>query len=196
MGTRTISLYVLLTVGLIPIALPKGQAHQADVAVSRGITVGEVKNYRQMFRVNEKPIDMDEATKAMCAAPPVNQGPHFTYAPNYDPGAVYYINEIARQGIKTFSEKKQFPVGSLIVKEKQERKTEDSVEIITVMKKVLPGFSEASWEYKMYDTKRWVEVDSSRQAGSQNNQTCVECHRLYKRNDYVSNRGMGLLFPR
>jgi hypothetical protein len=196
MDTRTISLYVLLTVCLIPMALSKGQANQANVAVSSGITIGEVKNYRQMFRVNEKPITMDEITKAMCAPHPVNQGPHFKYAPNYDPRAVYYINEIARQGLQTFSEKKLFPVGSIIVKEKQERKTEDSVEVITVMKKVLPGRGEASWEYKMYDAKKWVEVDFSGQTVSPDRQTCVECHRLYKNNDYVSDRGMGLLFPR
>jgi len=30
---------------------------------------------------------------------------------------VYYINEIAGQGVKTYLEKKQFPVGSIIVKE-------------------------------------------------------------------------------
>jgi hypothetical protein len=58
---------------------------------------------------------------------------------HHDLGVVYYINETARQGIKTYSEHKLFPVGSMIVNEKQERRTEDNVQIIIVMKKVLPG---------------------------------------------------------
>lgn len=123
----------------------------------------------------------------MCAPPSLVYGPH------YDPGVVYYINEIARQGIKTFSDNKLFPVGSIIVKEKQERKTEDSVQIITVMRKVRSGRSEDSWEYKMYDTKKWAEIDFSKQDTNRFNTTCIECHRRYKNNDYVSNKGIELL---
>ena len=140
-----------------------------------------------MFRVNEKPVDMVEETKLMCAPPPL------MYGPNYDPGVVYYINEIARQGIKTYSDNKLFPVGSIIVKEKQERKTEDSVQIITVMKKARSGRSEDSWEYKMYDTKKWAEIDFSKPETNPFNRTCIECHWRYKNNDYVSDKGIDLL---
>jgi len=140
-----------------------------------------------MFRVNEKPVDMVEETKTMCAPPSLSYGPH------YDPGVVYYINEIARQGIKTYADNKLFPVGSMIVKEKQERRTADSVQIITVMKKVLPGSSEDSWEYKMYDAKKWAEIDFSRRGANPLNQACIECHRRYKNNDYVSDKGIALL---
>ncbi|MGH9766943.1 MAG: Uma2 family endonuclease, partial [Blastocatellia bacterium] len=103
------------------------------------------------------------------------------YGPHYDPGVVYYINEIARQGLKTFSEKKRFPVGSIIVKEKQERRTEDSVQIITVMKKAYAGSGEDSWDYKMYDTRKWTEVDLSKQKRAFLNSGCIECHRRYKK---------------
>ena len=98
-----------------------------------------------------------------------------------------------QEGLKTYSQTKLFPVGSLIVKEKQERRTEDSVQIITVMKKVLPGGAEDSWEYKMYDAKKWKEIESSRQGPNPLNKTCIECHRRYKSNDYVSDKGIELL---
>jgi len=154
------------------------------------MTIGEIKNYREMIRVNQKPIDMVEETKFMCAPPAMMYGPH------YDPGVVYYINDIASHGVKTFSEKKLFPVGSIIVKEKQERRTEDSVDIITVMKKVVPGDSEDSWDYKMYDTKKWTEVDSTKPSSHRFNKACIECHRRYKQNDYVSDKGIALLLRR
>ena len=160
-----------------------------------------------MIRVNEQPIDMVEQTKTMCAAPSMVYGPH------YDPGVVYYINKIARQGLGSYSDKKLFPVGSIIVKEKQERRTEDSVQIITVMKKVQEGSGEDSWEYKMYDTKKWAEIGpsgpeaslvlshpataaSARTTPTDTRRTCLGCHRHYKDNDYVSDRGIALLLGR
>jgi Cytochrome P460 len=152
-----------------------------------GISINDVKAYRKMFRVNEKPIDMVAETAVMCAPPQARYGPH------YNPGVVYYINEIAGQGVKTFSDTKQFPIGSIIVKEKQESRTEGSVQIITVMKKVRAESSEDSWDYKMFDVRKWSEVDYSKQNASLYSKSCIGCHRMYKSNDYVSGRGIELL---
>jgi len=152
------------------------------------IVVSDVKDYRGMFRVNDKPIDMLEETKLLCAPPVLGHGPH------YDPGVVYYINEIARRGLSQYADKKQFPVGSIIVKEKQEKKTEDSVQIITVMKKVSSTRDDGSWDYKMYDAKKWTEIDISQQASSRS--SCIGCHRQYKNSDYVSHRGIELLLAK
>jgi hypothetical protein len=133
-----------------------------------------------MLRVNKDPVDMVESTKFMCA-PPLSQ-----FGPHYDPGVVYYINDIARDGLRRNPVSIVFPVGSIIVKEKQERKTDDSVQIITVMRKIRPESSEDSWEFKMYDAKKWAEIDSS-------TRSCIGCHRRYTNNDYVSDRGIELL---
>src|SRR5215475_15026980 len=146
---------------IFTITLSQQNTGQKIVDPKNGISINDVKEYRKMFRVNEKPIDMVGETMLMCA-PPFN-----VHGPHYNPGVVYYINEIAGQGLKTYLEKKQFPVGSIIVKEKQESKTEHSVQIITVMKKVRAESSEDSWEYKMFDVRKWTEVDpSSQQAAS------------------------------
>jgi hypothetical protein len=152
------------------------------------ISINDVKEYRKMFRVNDKPIDMVAETALMCAAPEMSYGPH------YNPGVVYYINEIARRGIKTYSDTKQFPVGSIIVKEKQESRTEGSVQIITVMKKVRAKSSEDSWDYKMFDVRKWEQVDpSSQQTAHIYYRSCIGCHRTYKSNDYVSGKGIEIL---
>ena len=173
---------------IFTITLSQQNTDQKIVGAKNGISISDVREYRKMFRVNEKPIDMVAETARMCAAPEMSFGPH------YDPGVVYYINEIARQGIKTYSDTKQFPVGSIIVKEKQERKTEDSVQIITAMKKVRAESSEDSWDYKMFDVRKWSEVDlSSQQTAHIYNRNCIGCHRMFKSNDYVSGKGIELL---
>ena len=164
----------------------KQNNHQRE-PVRDGISISEIRDYRKLFRVNQQPLDMVESTKFMCAPPSSAYGPH------YDPGVVYYINEIARQGVRTFSERKLFPVGSIIVKEKQERRTEDSVQIITVMKKIRSGRSEDSWEYRMYEMKKWAEIELSNRETSPSNRTCIDCHRRYQNNDYVSDKGIELL---
>lgn len=179
--------YSLLMVCLTTIVLAQGQNNQKRATLESGISTSEVRDYRKMFRVNDKPVDMVEETKLMCAPPSLVYGPH------YDPGVVYYINEIAKQGLKTYPDIRLFPVGSIIVKEKQERKTEDSVQIITVMRKVLSGRGEDSWEYKMYDTNKWAEIDFSKRETNRLSRTCIECHRRYKDNDYVSDKGVELL---
>jgi hypothetical protein len=172
---------------IFTVVLSQGNTGQKIDDPKNGISINDVKEYRNMFRVNAKPIDMVKETMIYCAEPRMHVGPH------YNPGVVYYINEITRQGIKTYSDTKQFPVGSIIVKEKQESKTEDSVHIITVMKKVRADSSEGSWDYKMFDVREWAEVDPSRQIDTYFGKGCIGCHRQYKDNDYVSGRGIELL---
>jgi Cytochrome P460 len=176
--------YLLLALSFLMILLIQGQTHPNKTPIHPNISLSEIRNYRSLIRVNDKPIDMEEATKFMCAYPGMIYGPHVS------PGIVYYINKTAKKGAKKITENKTFPVGSLIIKEKQERKTEDSVQIITVMKKIRAGHGENTWDYKMYDVQKWSEVDASQQV---HGSTCLECHRSYKDNDYISNIGISLL---
>jgi cytochrome P460 len=185
--SKTLKSSAFLLACIFTVAFSQGEANREIDGPKKGVSVSDVKEYRKMFRVNEKPIDMVVETAFMCSLPSMVYGPH------YDPGVVYYINEIARRGLKTYSEKKRFPVGSIIVKEKQERRTEDSVRIITVMKKASSKSSEDSWDYKMYDTGNWTEIDISKQKSDLINKGCIECHRQYKNNDYISDRGIALL---
>lgn len=187
MRAKTLKSCLLLIVCLAAVVIAHGQYNRKKASGINPISVNEIRNYRKMRRVNQKPIDMVESTKMMCAPPMMMLGPH------YDPGVVYYINDIARKGLRSFPETKLFPVGSIIVKEKQETKTEDSVQIITVMKKVLSGRDESSWKYAMYDAKKWTEVDFTKATTASYNKSCIECHVRYKDNDYVSDKGINLM---
>lgn len=111
MNAKAIKSSIILVAALATVVIAQGQSNLKN-ETGIGIDAGEIRAYRKMFRVNEKPVDMVEETKMMCA-PPLS-----VYGPHYDPGVVYYINEILRQGLATYSHSKQFPVGSIIVKEK------------------------------------------------------------------------------
>jgi hypothetical protein len=184
MNHHTIKLYFLIALSFVMIILIQGQTNLKYANISPNISLSDIQHYRSLIRVNDKPINMQAETMMMCAMPLDFLGPH------YSPGIVYYINKTAKKGVNAFADNKLFPVGSLIVKEKQERKTEDSVQIITVMKKVRAGRGENTWDYKMYDIKKWATINPSQQV---NGPTCLGCHRRYKDNDYISSKGMSLL---
>jgi hypothetical protein len=178
----------LLTFSVTVMCFSYSQDDKAKPKKENQIELAEIKKYKDFLRVNKKPIDMEKASIPLCGRSFISDGPHS------NPGAVYYINELTQQGLQEFSTKKQFPVGSIVVKEKQELRTDDSVQIITVMKKVKAGQKESSWEYKMYDVKKWEEIDYAKIAPRSFGITgCLSCHKGYKDNDYISPKGMALM---
>ena len=194
---KLISLFAICAI-LLSVSL--GQEKQADKSLpkllKRKLRVDDIKSYRTMNRLNFKPIVMDEATGRLCG---VNITPLFE--PHYAPGVVYYLNDIAQKGLNTFREKKEFPIGAIIVKEKQKKQTEDSVKIITAMKKVKAGNKEDSWDYKLYDVVAWQELkqlsfSTRNKMDSTSAVKCIDCHRKYQENDFISPKGMNLFFPK
>lgn len=176
-----------LTANITVMCFSYSQSKKARPKQKNKSEIAAIKEYRKFFRVNEKPIDMIEATKFLC-------GRTMGYDPHYSPGVVYYINDRFRQGLQEFSTQKQFPVGAIVVKEKQEKRTDDSVKIITVMQKIKAGHEETSWDYKLYDVTKWEELDFPQPAPHSLGVTsCLSCHKAYKHNDYISQRGMALM---
>jgi hypothetical protein len=192
---RLISVFVIFASAL---SISFGQGKEVEKSFSRKLRVNDIKFYRQMNRVNRKPVVMDEATSKLCGRQLVvlvDASPHSV------PGVVYYINDIAQKGLGTFKEKKEFPIGSVIVKEKQENQTEDSVKIITAMKKLKAGNKENSWDYRLYDVTAWQELkqlsfSTRTKATPTPSVKCIDCHKRYRENDYISPTGMYLFFPK
>src|SRR5262245_18525756 len=67
---------------IFTVALSQEESNRKIDSPENGISVTDVNEYRKMFRVNEKPIDMIEETKLMCAPASIVRAPH------YDPGVV------------------------------------------------------------------------------------------------------------
>lgn len=67
---------------IFTMVLSQGNTGQKIDDPKNGISINDVKEYRKMFRVNAKPIDMVKETMIYCAEPRMHVGPH------YDPGVV------------------------------------------------------------------------------------------------------------
>jgi hypothetical protein len=162
MHMRLLLLMILLT----PLA------HAADT----------LENYRKdLTCINPAPIDMQEGSRELCADPRDFLGPH------YNPGVVYYANRTAIDGIGKLEAGGAMPVGAILVKEKQEKRTADSVKIITVMKKIKEGRGVDTWDYSMIDVKTWKPV------ADVTSESCIECHRGYAKYDSISPQGHYLI---
>lgn len=201
--TNLCKLILFLAICSILLSVSFGQEKQSgkslQKSLKRKLKIEDVKSYRTMNRLNFKPIEMDkEASKACSIRRPIKL---VDPSPHNVPGVVYYINDIAQKSLSTFKEKKEFSIGSVIVKEKQEDQTEDSVKIITVMKKIKTGNQEDSWDYRLYDVTAWQELkqlsfSDKTKATPTHSVKCIECHRKYKKNDFISSTGMNLFFPK
>ena len=76
MNTKPITAYTLLLC-LFTVVVAQKHHNQKRETDRNGISINEIRNYRKMFRVNQEPVDMVEATRMMCAPPQSVYGPHY-----------------------------------------------------------------------------------------------------------------------
>jgi hypothetical protein len=152
----------------------------ASVATTEATENEAIKGYRQWTRVNPEPVIMEPRVAMMCAMPlPVKrrvlekENPHkFNYI-------TVYVNDTGSKAM--YAKKPEFPMGSVIVKEKLASKDSESPELLTVMIKHEPGYNAANgdWEYMVTDGAG-KEVQARGKL-----ENCQACHTMVKNSDYV-----------
>ena len=120
---RTNNLYKLISLlAIFSILLPVsfGQEKQSGKALQkslkRKLRIEDVKSYRTMNRLNDKPLEMDKASGILCGRSFIRPYVH------YAPGVVYYINDITQKGLSNFKEKKNFRLAQLSLKRNMKTK--------------------------------------------------------------------------
>lgn len=90
-----------------------------------------------------------------------------------------YANDLAKAEIK--KESPMFPVGSIIVREKNLTTTSETPEIVIAMVKREKGFSEKTddWEFFVFDGKD-LKIQKRETTGN-----CAQCHSQAKKTDWV-----------
>ncbi len=93
---------------------------------------------------------------------------------------VVYVNEFARHALME-QKKPQFPVGSIIVREKLLQPTDAAPQLLVVMVKRERGFNRKAndWEFLMLDGS------VSRITRREKTGSCRDCHKHEKENDFV-----------
>jgi hypothetical protein len=144
--------------------------------------VNEIAGYRNWTKVNPEPQLMELRTRLLCARAlsPTAIDVNGQTNPHHEKYITVYVNAVGRTAMMQQA-KPNFPVGSVIVKEKLPDKTSQSPEILTVMVKRESGFNSRSgdWEYMVLDG----HGESVTERGKL--ETCQGCHLATPQSDYI-----------
>ena len=161
---------------------------------SHAQTKSTVSDYRQWTQVNPKPLMMPSWVSAMCA-----QTPKLMAMSENDPHEgkffVVYVNSIGKNAMLK-QPKPEFPIGTVIVKEKlptsQHSRTDTAEwkgkvpypkpELLTVMQKREKGYYPrgGDWEYSVMDGTGQKTLKSGKL------EACALCHSRYTGTDWVT----------
>jgi hypothetical protein len=144
--------------------------------------LNEIAGYRNWTKVNPEPQLMELRTRVLCARvlSPTAIDVNGKTNPHHEKYITVYVNAVGKTAM-TEQAKPNFPVGSVIVKEKLPDKTSQSPELLTVMVKRESGFNPRSgdWEYLVVDGNG----ESVTERGKL--ETCQGCHLATPQSDYI-----------
>jgi len=166
---------LLLGLALVVLATNSHSARRRPVS-SPGVGVPGLSAYRKWRRVTPTPLLLPAHIAADCAAAPGLPG---APSPHRDRRFTVYVNRVGEAAMMR-QERPQFPIGSVIVKEKLPLKGERP-ELLTVMRKrsSAGGATGDGWEYLVLagNAAPLPRVGSDKH--------CRACHANQKETDYV-----------
>ncbi len=144
----------------------------------------QIRGYKRWTRVTKEPVHMQPFVERLCRPTPAAL--ETSANPHVPKKILVYVNEIGRSSMRTKSSP-NFPVGSVIVKEKFDasKEAKGEPEFLTVMVKGKPSSSPASGDWSFYTTD-----GKGKTVTSTDIQHCIKCHAEKKRDDWVF-RGYG-----
>lgn len=108
-----------------------------------------------------------------------DEGPKNPHEKGNQTFARYFANELASAEI--YKTAPQFPVGSIIVREKLLQKTDEKPALVTVMVKREKGFSKKSGDWEFFI----VEGDLNKVNKRETKGDCAKCHIQAEKTDWV-----------
>ena len=169
---------ILLTFVLIPSLILLGLAVVSYSSPSAPDSdLGSLAAYRQWTLVNPTPQLMEPLAAISCALIPGRQEP----SPHLHKYISVFVNPVGREQMMT-KQTPEFPVGSMIVKEKLATADSTTPELLTAMIKRAPGYNPegGDWEYLVLDGTASKIVERGKLT------QCSECHRPYEHSDFVT----------
>lgn len=105
-------------------------------------------DYRRWKRVNPQLAEMNAAAVRLCRAPTPLEAKEQRRNPHFGKWIFVYVNKRGEDAMLNQAVP-NFPVGSVIVKEKRWRQESDKPELLTVMTKMAPGYDSqhGDWQY-------------------------------------------------
>lgn len=132
--------------------------------------------YRSLPSLTPEKIDMKESAAMLCRQWLPGEFDH----PHFKPGIMVYANERALEQAATREPGGRLPVGSVIVKEKYEAKTDAEPSLLTVMEKTSDTGRVSDWDFMMIKLPEGTIVRERPKVA------CTTCHAKYTQTDFVS----------
>lgn len=144
---------------------------------------GEIAGYKNWTKVNEKPQMVASQLSAQCARPTLAEIDADAMNPHNDKFITVYVNDIGKTEMMT-KKHPQFPVGTVIVKEKLTTAESKEPELLTVMIKRSKNYNPkvGDWEFLTFNG---AATETTARGKLEN---CQTCHLVEKPTDYVSRR--------
>ena len=144
---------------------------------------GEIANYKNWTKVNQKPEIVESKLAIQCARPTQAQMDADAKNPHNDKYITVYVNDIGKDEMLTKKYPK-FPVGTVIVKEKLATSESREAELLTVMIKRDKDYNPkvGDWEFLTFNGSG---TETTARGKMEN---CHTCHLVEKSTDYISRR--------
>ena len=144
---------------------------------------GEIAGYKRWTKVNEKPEIVVSKLAMLCARPLNEQIEEDAKNPHNDKFITVYINNIGKAEMMT-KKYPQFPVGTVIVKEKLATAESIEPELLTVMIKRDKNYNPkvGDWEFLTFNG---AGTETTTRGKLEN---CQTCHLVEKSTDYISRK--------
>ncbi len=166
MKLRTKAILALLAfaaiIALIAL-LPPSQADGTRAAMAASTVSGENE---PLVRITETCFRMSPAAATLCLVLPTQSPPHAGFYCHV------FANEHARKTI--LSGVGEYPIGSVLVKQKFHTRLAKSTVLFTIMRKMKSGYDNenGNWEYSVVNSTGQQLLSSGRQ------NSCIGCHTL------------------
>ncbi|MDB2687538.1 cytochrome P460 family protein [Mariniblastus sp.] len=170
--TLLIVLMILLAIGIATYGFLRpipGETSSASVAAQ---TVSG--DEEAMHRITETAFRMSPPAATLCKIDATESPPHVGYYCHV------FANSVALETIK--SGRGEYPLGSIVVKQKYASRLIQNTELFTIMRKMKEGYDDenGNWEYSIVDSTGSNIQLRGREA------SCIQCHAYYKETDFVS----------
>ena len=144
---------------------------------------GEIAGYKNWTKVNKKPEIVVSKLALLCARPTQVQTDADAKNPHNDKFITVYVNDIGKDEMMT-KKYPNFPVGTVIVKEKLTTAESKEPELLTVMIKREKDYNPnvGDWEFLTFNG---TGTETTARGKLEN---CQTCHLVEKSTDYVSRR--------
>lgn len=145
---------------------------------------GEIKGFKNWTKVNKEPHLVVSKLAILCARPTQAQMDEDAKNPHNDKFINVYVNDIGKDEMMT-KKSPDFPVGTVIVKEKLPTAESKDAELLTVMIKREKDYNPkvGDWEFLTFNG---AGTETTARGKLSN---CQTCHLVEKSTDYVSRRG-------